>query len=305
MTGRTSLVVAPKHAGRRLDQFLAAATELSRRAARRLIADGSVRRNGVEVHVQSRTVANGDIIEVRADAAEIGVAASARPPDVRVLHSDPWLFAVDKPAGTLTQPAERTRARDQALDHQVLLWLTEREGGRPFVRLVHRLDRHTSGVVLFARRPQALPMLRRAWDGGSVERRYLAVVEGTPHCDHFTLDRPIGRDRTHRWRFTCTDHGRAARTDVDVLARLEDGTALVRCSLVTGRTHQIRVHLADIGFPVVGDRLYGSLRADSAARPLLHALSLVLPHPDTGSMLTIDSPIPDDMRRLIPGDLVT
>jgi 23S rRNA pseudouridine1911/1915/1917 synthase len=298
-------VVEADTAGMRLDQYLAAVTELSRRGARRLIAAGEVSRNGRPVLVQSRVVEHGDVVDLPAEIAGI-VLRSESPSDmVQVLHADDWLLAVDKPAGVLTQPDESLHARGDALDHRVVRWLAVSEGRRPFVRLVHRLDRVTSGVVLFARDPRALPVLHRAWADGSVDRCYLAVVEGRPTFESTTLDRPIARDRSHRWRFTCDDGGKPARTHIDVVERFEAGTSVIRCRLVTGRTHQVRVHLAALGLPVLGDRLYGSRRSSEVRRPLLHARSITLGHPKTGAPLTITSPIPHDMRRFMSRDSVS
>jgi 23S rRNA pseudouridine1911/1915/1917 synthase len=158
----------------------------------------------------------------------------------------------------------------------------------------------TSGAVLFARNSSALAPLTRAWAEGLVERAYLVVVEGHPTADHFEIDRPITRDRSHRWRFRCHENGRTARTEVQVVARLDGGLSVVRCLLITGRTHQVRVHLSAAGYPVLGDRLYGSKRADEADRPLLHAVSLTFPHPATGSRLQVVCPTPDDLAKFIP-----
>jgi len=166
--------------------------------------------------------------------------------------------------------------------------------------MLHRLDRITSGAVLFARTSSALQPLTQAWAEGRVERSYLAVVEGHPRMDDFEIDRPIARDRGHRWRFHCHESGKAAQTRIQVVARLDGGLSAVRCQLITGRTHQVRVHLSDVGYPVLGDRLYGSRRADEANRPLLHAASLILPHPDTGEELRVQCPTPEDLAKYIP-----
>ncbi len=298
--GITRLVVAPAAEGARLDVFLAAATSLSRRAARRLLADGLVWRNGTAMRVQSRTVSFGDVVDVLRPPAEVGAPPEPAVPRPVVLHRDGWLLAAAKPAGVLTAPAERMAPDELALDQQVLLALALEEGRRPFVRTVHRLDRTTSGVVLFARRAEALPRLSRAWSTGSVERIYLAVVEGSPVLDRTVVDAPIARDQDHAWRFTTVAHGRPARTEAEVIARLDHGLSLLACRLGTGRTHQVRVHLASAGHPVLGDRLYGSRRADEVGRPLLHAWSISLPHPASGELLQVVCPPPDDLAPYLP-----
>jgi 23S rRNA pseudouridine1911/1915/1917 synthase len=180
------------------------------------------------------------------------------------------------------------------MDESTLLHLAAREGKRPFLRLVHRLDRVTSGALLFARCPEALKPLAAAWREGRAERRYLALVEGDPAWQEQVIEAPIGRAPGGGWRFAVLAPeagGRAARTTVRVLERRGDHT-LVECHLSTGRTHQVRVHLAHLGHPVVGDTLYGA--APGAGRPLLHAASLRLPHPQSGAVVEIEAPLPED-----------
>jgi 23S rRNA pseudouridine1911/1915/1917 synthase len=297
------LLVFPDCDGERLDIFLASTTNLSRRAARRLISDGLVQRNGQVLRVQSRTVITGDVIDVVGPRLDLGIANSP-PAAIDILHEDGWLLIASKPAGVLSQPAEGPATGDTlAFDQQVLLAIAWRDGSSPFLRMVHRLDRVTSGAILFARSPDALPELSRCWRKGGVERFYLAVVEGHPQSDAFSIDRPIARDPEHRWRFRAHDAGKPARTTVEVLERLDDGLTVVGCRLVTGRTHQVRVHLSSFGNPVLGDRLYGSTRAHMAGRPLLHAASLGFPHPSYGDRLQVQCPPPPDIAEFLPEGL--
>jgi 23S rRNA pseudouridine1911/1915/1917 synthase len=296
--------VTPDRDGERLDVFLAAATDLSRRSARRAIDDGLVRRNGDRLRVQSRSLAAGDVIDVQLPGSKLGAGSGPPPVPCDFLFEDRWLMIAAKPAGVLSQPAEGKRHGDpDAFDQQILLALAWRDGRRPYLRLVHRLDRLTSGVMLFARSPDALPELLRAWRDGLVDRYYLAIVEGRPESNAFAIDRPIARDRSHRWRFKCDQSGKAARTEIEVLATVEDDLSVVGCRLVTGRTHQVRVHLAAAGHPVIGDRLYNSRRADQVGRPLLHAATLALPHPGTGERLRVVCPPPFDIAEFLPDDL--
>ncbi len=299
------LVVRPDLAGQRLDQLLAATTPLSRRRARLLIADGAVRRNGELVRVQGRLVAAGDVV----DLAAVEGLAGFMPPEpvpVSVLRDDGWLVAVDKPAGVLSQPAEERGPRtggvaagarpgecegDLAMDQRLLLWLACQEGRPPFLRLAHRLDRVTSGVLLFARRAAATAPLAGAWRQGTVERCYLAVVEGEPGWERREVEAPIARAAGGGWRFEVSPRGEPAATLVCRRA-VGGGISLVECRLRTGRTHQVRVHLASLGHPVLGDRLYGS--RGGAPRPLLHAAWLALPHPADGALVRIEAPLPAD-----------
>ena len=289
----TRLLVMPQHDGLRLDQFLAAATALSRRAARKVISDGAVARNCRPTRVLGRQVEWGDVVDVLRSPAELEAPPRPVLDELTILYDDPWLIAIAKPAGILSQPGSKPTT-ELALDQIALLGLALETGSRPYLRMVHRLDRLTSGVALFARNPETHAPLVRAWADGAVERRYLAVVEGAPESDSL-IDRPIGRDPNHDWRFSISDSGREAKTEVRVAARFDNQLTLVECRLLTGRTHQVRVHLADWGHPVLGDRLYGSRRAAEAPRPLLHASLIALPHPKDGKPLRITAPVPADM----------
>ena len=297
--GVSRMVVTPEQEGLRLDQAVAALTSLSRRAARELIAAGDVWRNGEALRVQSRTVRAGDVIDVLRPVAEVAPTTPDHSP-VKILFKDSWLLVADKPAGVLSQPASSRRHDDLALDQRLLLQLAAREGRQPFLRLVHRLDRLTSGTLLFALAPQALPPLREAWDRGEVRRTYLAVVEGRPSWRAREIEQPLGRDPSHRWRFKPDPHGRPARTSARVAASLPSGDSLVVCRLHTGRTHQVRVHLAAVGHPVIGDRLYGGPPRRDLARPLLHAAVLELPHPRDGERVCAVAPLPVEMTSLLP-----
>jgi 23S rRNA pseudouridine1911/1915/1917 synthase len=290
------LVVAREHAGLRLDRWLAAVSELSRRRARALVAAGRVAVGGRPVRVQSRRLGTGDVVEVALPAAELGVAGMAAPSPLEILYRDPSLIVVAKPAGVLSQPAARRRSGELALDERLRDQLARDEGRRPELYLIHRLDRGASGVVVFARTRKAAAALSEAFRDGRAERRYRAVVEGRPGFDRRTVEAPIARDASGGWRFEVAPEGRPAATEVEV-ERQGESWAVVRCRLLTGRTHQVRVHLAWLGHPVVGDRLYGS--ALPASRLLLHAEALTLPHPVTGEELRLTAALPEAFRRLI------
>ncbi|MCG6962195.1 MAG: RluA family pseudouridine synthase [Acidobacteria bacterium] len=298
----TRLVVFPSDSGIRLDSFLAGATELSRRAARRLIGEGAVRLNQTVVRILSRTVEIGDLVEVLRLPSQLGVPGVPKLKPVSLLLEDGWICAVDKPAGTLSQPAAtRRQGKELAMDELLTLHLALRQGQRPFLRVVHRLDRATSGVMLFGRRPEALPSLAASWREGRVRRMYLAVVEGRLELGSSLIEAPIARDRGHVWRFEVSAGGRPARTEVRVLSRGNEGTSIVACILESGRTHQVRVHLAQIGHPVAGDRLYGASRT-IAPRALLHAFRLTLPHPCSKQPVRLQAPLPPDLEVFLPAD---
>ena len=299
----TRLLVMPPHDGLRLDQFLAATTSLSRRAARKVISDGAVARNSRPTRVLGRQLEWGDVVDVLRPSAELEVPPRPELEELSILHEDRWLMAVAKPTGMLSQPGSKPTT-ELALDQLALLRLALDRGARQYLQMVHRLDRLTSGVALFARNPQAHAPLVKAWADGLVERRYLAVIEGSPSTEETVIDRPIGRDPEHNWRFRVAEGGRAAQTEVRLAARLDDDLTVVECRLLTGRTHQVRVHLAAWGHPVLGDWLYGSRRAAEVPRPLLHAAVLALPHPEDGRHIRITAPMPADMAEYVAADVV-
>lgn len=245
--------------------------------------------------VASRQVELGDVIDLLSPLAPFASPV----PEVHIVHQDGSLLVADKPAGVLSQPADIRQPGELAYDEQVLLALSHREGRKTFLRLVHRIDRLTSGLLLFARSPEALGPLAQAWQAQRVERLYLALVEGQPSFAETHVSAPIGRDAAHAWRFEVDAAGQAAQTEVRVLTAGQP-LSLVECRLVTGRTHQVRVHLAHLGFPVAGDNLYGA-RLRGPVRPLLHAARLALPHPATGETLTVSSPLPEDFAPFLPG----
>ncbi|MCB1035626.1 MAG: RluA family pseudouridine synthase [Acidobacteria bacterium] len=295
---RVQRILPPELEGERLDRALAALTGLSRRRARTLIREGKVARNGKPLKVEGRLLGAADVLEIILEAEdEVAEAPFPEAPELSIVHRDRWLVAVDKPSGMLSQPAASQRPGDLAADQVLLRQLAGKEGQPPFLRLVHRLDRVTSGLLLFAAHPQALAPLDRAWRGGEVERIYLALVEGEAGFEGIEVDAPITRAPGGSWRFQVAEGGQPAKTAVERLAAGE-GASVLRCRLLTGRTHQVRVHLAHLGLPVLGDTLYGA-RKGSAPRPLLHAYQLHLPHPRTRERLVLEAPIPEDFRPLL------
>ncbi len=300
-TGSSRLVIGPDLDGQRIDRAIAAATSLSRRHVRDLLTAGAVWRNGRAVRVQSRTVELADVIDVLRPPEEVGVDPARVPIAPQVLFEDRWLLAVDKPAGELSQPDERDPDA-VSFDRRVLMWLAWSEGRRPFLRLMHRLDRVTTGVLLFARSPAASGPVSRAWRAGEVARWYVAVVDGAPDAEQIVVDRPIVRDGSHRWRFRVAANGRPARTEMCLVPAANPGRAVAVCRLHTGRTHQVRVHLASIGHPVTGDPLYGGSTPADVVRPLLHAAAIELPHPQDGRRVLITAPTPEDVAREVAAE---
>ena len=272
--------------GLRLDQLLARAMG-SRSAAQKAIADGRVTVDG-ETRSKSWLVSEAEVVRVADSpaAAEIAVASIGNVP---IVYEDDTFVVVDKPAGLVSHPApgHPTGTLSQAMTAQY----PEREVG-----LVHRLDRDTSGLLIIALTERSLRHLRASLQDREIVREYSALSVGHPRTSEGTIDAPIGRDRNARTRMTIrTDPPRDAVTHFEVVETLADAT-LLRVRLETGRTHQIRVHLAEIGLPVAGDPVYGRVGLWGLRRQFLHAQRLSLPHPDNGKTIELESPLPSDLQ---------
>jgi 23S rRNA pseudouridine1911/1915/1917 synthase len=291
-----TLEVAPEAAGERLDQFLAVPLG-SRAHAQRLIDAGLVTVDGVARPKRHR-VAAGERVEVAAEERPAAGAAqvAAGQPSLRIAYEDEHLLVVDKPAGLVVHPARGHGAGtlSQALADRAAGGEDPQRAG-----IVHRLDRDTSGLLVVAKSERAHRALQAAIRARGVRREYLALVEGCPPARSGTIDAPIGRDRRVRTRMsTDTDVPRAARTHFE-LERALPGAALLRVTLETGRTHQIRVHLQAIGHPVAGDPEYGTPGLFGLRRQFLHAGRLAFEHPVTGEPVDVESPLPDDLAAVL------
>jgi len=281
-------VTPPQLAGARLDQGLAELAKIARRHARRLIDAGQLRLDAKPTRNLSRRLATGSVLDVL--PPHDGIAPPASLPPVELVFEDRWLVALVKPAGMTAAAPRRRGAGELTAGEALAMVLSHRAGRRVDVILVHRLDRPTSGLMLFALHPRAAQGLGRAFQRGAVTKRYLAVVTGDPGPAEVVLDQPVGRDPLTPGRFAVARDGRPARTLVRSLWRQEP-YSLVEARPLTGRSHQIRVHLASAGWPIVGDTLYGGA---SAPRLMLHAWRLALPHPVTGAVLSLRAPAPQD-----------
>jgi 23S rRNA pseudouridine1911/1915/1917 synthase len=283
------LTVADAEAGLRLDQFLAVPLG-SRAQAQHVIEAGRVRVNG-RPRPKRHLLEPGDIVEVaRGDPRQ--VEGDSAPAPFRVAYEDDHLLVVDKPAGVVVHPA-----RGHASGTLAQALANRAAGGEDPGRagIIHRLDRDTSGLLVVAKNDEIHRALKSLLARRLVRREYLALVEGHPSARSGTIDAPIGRDRRDRMRMSLeTDHPRAARTDFEV-ERMLPGAALLRVTLETGRTHQIRVHLAAIGHPVFGDPLYGHPGGYSLERQFLHAQRLSFRHPVTDAPIDVRSPLPADL----------
>ena len=283
----------------RLDTLVARRLDLSRTMAATLIATGRVRVGGRSEKASFRPEAGADVeVDLPEPEARL-VLGEAIPLDI--VYEDDDLMVVDKPAGMVVHPApgnwsgtlvNALKGRPHPLGG------TE---GETRAGLVHRLDKDTSGLIVVAKTDRSHRILSRAIAERRVSRRYAALSWGHLGRERLTVDRPIARAANDRKRMAVADTGRAARTDFVRLARF-DSCELLRATLHSGRTHQIRVHLASIGHPVVGDETYGGggdrrIVALPPKRQFLHAAWLMFSHPVTGVLLDLRSPLPDDLRQ--------
>ena len=295
-------IVDEGDAGQRLDVFLARASGLSRARIQRLIADGQVRVAG-RSQKSRYAVARGDLVWLDVPpASPLALAPEAIP--LEILYEDDDLLVLNKPAGMVVHPgAGRTSG---TLVHALLAHCQHLPGigGVERPGIVHRLDRDTSGVMVVAKSETAHQSLTAQFKGRLVRKRYLALVHGEVRQEAGRIDAAIGRRDHDRQRMGVRSRGgREARTAYRVVGRLA-GMTLLDLSLETGRTHQIRVHLAHIGHPVVGDQVYGgrqerrvaSSRSARAERQLLHAWQLAFRHPRTEAWLEFTAPLPEDLR---------
>jgi 23S rRNA pseudouridine1911/1915/1917 synthase len=278
-------------AGERLDRFLAALPEVrSRAAAERLLADGAVRVDG-SPRAKSYRLGGGEEVEFEPPPRDEG-ALVAEEMALRVVWEDEHLLVVDKPAGVVVHPAPG-HGRG-TLVHGLLA--RDIGGGDPErPGIVHRLDRDTSGLMVVARSEDAYKRLQAMVRRRELERHYLALVVGRPRSRRGRIEAPIGRDRRNPFRQSLdTDTPREAITHFELVELLPQH-ALLDVGLETGRTHQIRVHLAEIDLPVGGDPVYGRPRELGLERQFLHSARLAFTHPFTGERVETESSLPPDL----------
>jgi 23S rRNA pseudouridine1911/1915/1917 synthase len=284
--------VAEDTEGLRLDRALAARAEIGTRSlSERLLRAGAVRVDGA-ARAKSHRLERGSVVEVEVPGSEDAVEPASV--TVRLAFEDEHVAVVDKPSGLAVHPAAGGSAPTLLPQLLTLGAVGGDDPSRPGV--VHRLDRDTSGLLVVARSQEAYVALQEAMRRREVERRYLALVRGHPRSRTGRIDAPIGRDRRDRTRRSLdTDEPREAVTHFELVEAVREH-ALLEVGLETGRTHQIRVHLAAIDLPVSGDPQYGVAGDLGLERQFLHAHRLHFRHPVTGEDVDLRSPLPADLE---------
>ena len=289
-----SFVADRGDAGRRLDQVLVrrvtAVSRLSRTTAQRWIEAGAVEIDARVVTRPSATVLEGASIRVTLpDDAPLKTRPAAEPAAIDVVYQDEHLLVVNKPAGVVVHP---TYKQTSGTLLNGLLWHL-RERGPITPGILTRLDKDTSGLMVVALAPGVHAAAQRDAAAGRIRKEYLAIVSATPKPPSGTITLALARDPDDRRRVVPAPGGAPSETRYELLSASAHG-ALVRCELVTGRTHQIRVHLSARGWPLVGDRVYGTAD-ERIGRQALHAWRVSMPHPVTRAVMSFEAPLPEDM----------
>jgi 23S rRNA pseudouridine1911/1915/1917 synthase len=309
------IFVAPDDAGKRLDQFLAARLEsVSRARVQELIADGKVLVNDAAAKA-SLKLRGGERVSVLGEAQRARLKAVAEEIPLDVIYEDDDLAVINKPAGMMvhagagaTDDARNRGTLVNALLHH--LGSLSGVGGELRPGIVHRLDKETSGLIVVAKNDEAHRKLSAQFAAREVKKKYVALVHGWVKKDSGTLAQSISRDRVQRMRMTTRlEGGRAAVTHYRVVRRLDTKFGkftLLDVKIDTGRTHQIRVHVAAMGHPVVGDTMYGApkqARGKNAVigleRNFLHAAELEFRHPRSGQAIALNSALPEELREFL------
>ncbi len=297
------LIPGPEDAGQRLDLFLSRRLpDWSRSQLQKLIRGGCVSIGSSCARKAGETVTAGEMVCVRLKREELHAAPEEIP--IEILYEDDDFAVINKAAGMVVHAGAGVRSG--TLVNALLFHLESLSAAAGAERpgIVHRLDKMTSGLILVAKNDEAHRQLATAFKARSVRKTYLALVAGRVKHDASVIDAPIGRDPVHRHRMkTCGIRAREALTAYRVLRRFQ-GFTLLEVSPHTGRTHQVRVHLASIGHPVVGDTLYSIASRVRGAekllnRTFLHALALEFPHPRTGQTVSFTAPLPPELQEFL------
>ncbi|MGG3427036.1 RluA family pseudouridine synthase [Bacillus licheniformis] len=292
------MTVHEEHKGERIDKYLTAVeADWSRTQVQQWIKEDRVLVNGNAVKANYK-VHEGDAVSVQVPEPE-PLDVTAEPMDLDIYYEDQDVLVVNKPRGMVVHPAPGHLTG--TLVNGLMAHCDDLSGINGVMRpgIVHRIDKDTSGLLMVAKNDMAHESLVNQLVNKTVTRKYTALVHGVIPHDHGTIDAPIGRDKKDRQSMTVTrENGKHAVTHFEVIERFDDFT-VVECQLETGRTHQIRVHMKYIGFPLAGDPKYGPKKTVDFNGQVLHAGVLGFDHPRTGEYVEFEAPLPDDMKNLL------
>lgn len=298
-TGAYRFTVASLHAGTRLDHYLADVVGgLSRSTAKRLIDLGGAHLCGRRVRRCSQVVATGDLVELFVDSQP---HEPMRLTAGHILFQDRDLIVIDKPPGMATQPTPARYQGTLYAELQALLRNEQRKDLRPSIGMVQRLDRDTSGVVVFSIHPRAHKALTEQFRAHAIGKFYWALVQGRPIEAEGVFCSQLARRRSTNLTVSVDKGGKAAETRYRILQSLQEAS-LVEVQLITGRSHQIRAHFSEAGLPLLGDVAYGgpqSLGSLPVPRQMLHARTLSFNHPVNGRTLSFQAPLPEDFATVL------
>ena len=288
-------------AGERVDAAASRMTGVSRSRVAELVAEGLVRLNG-EVVSKSARVGAGDLLELEIPAPRVATVTPREVEGIRIVHDDADIVVVDKPAGVAAHPSLGWDGPDVVAHLTTAGFRISTSGASERQGIVQRLDVGTSGLMVVAKSEPAYTALKRAFRNREVSKVYHTLVQGHPDPFTGTIDAPIARHPGHDWKMAVVDGGRHSVTHYDTLEAFRAAT-LLEVQLETGRTHQIRVHMAAIKHPCVGDPLYGSDPNLAARlgleRQWLHAVELGFTHPGTGEWVVFESGYPEDLAHAL------
>ncbi|MEC0767326.1 RluA family pseudouridine synthase [Bacillus atrophaeus] len=291
------ITALPEQKSERIDKFLASAEkDWSRTQVQQWVKDGHIEVNGSPVKANYK-MQPGDQVKVTVPEPE-ALDVLAEPMDLDIYYEDQDVLVVNKPRGMVVHPAPGHVTG--TLVNGLMAHCKDLSGINGVMRpgIVHRIDKDTSGLLMVAKNDMAHESLVNQLVHKTVTRKYMAVVHGIISHDDGTIDAPIGRDKKDRQSMTVVREGKNAVTHFHVLERFQDFT-FVECQLETGRTHQIRVHMKYIGFPLAGDPKYGPRKTIDFNGQALHAGILGFQHPRTDKYIEFEAPLPDDMTKLI------
>lgn len=295
-----NLVIEVKEEGKRIDAFISTNINISRVAAQRLIEEDKIHVNGKNVKPSYKVKLGDKIIVEKDEPKEISINAQNIP--ISILYQDNDIIVVNKPKGMVVHPANGNW--DGTLVNAIMAICKDSLsgiGGEIRPGIVHRLDKDTSGAIIIAKNDEAHINLSNQIKNHEVEKTYIALVRGIVKVNEATIDMPIARSISDRKKMAVSEKGKRAITHFKVLKRyLKDNCSLLEIKIETGRTHQIRVHLSQIGYPIIGDNVYskGSNKWGINGQ-CLHAKSLKFKHPITGKEMFIEAPLPEYFENVI------